>query len=626
MKTSKRLLSILLMLAMLVSMFTVMAFADDGENKTATLSFSVTGPGKIELRSGNTVVREITGSLTLSDMSLDAIDGLEVVAVPDENCSGTLYYGSTEISSGLIELFPVAGVHVFTATFTGSSSSEPEPEPTPTPTPTPASDSIELKIAINTNGVKNAKVLLAGTPVDDTGRNSITVWKDMLKNGLTYETSADVDYNVSWELDGVEKSTRASYTLPADLEGTCTLTVTFTAKQIVTEHTLTVKANKSSRGYVQCGSTKDSSIQMDLEKNNRVTFKAVAKSGYNFSNWYSDDITILDAKDSTLEIRMPDKDVTVTAVFVEKSDSSHSHKWVTKYNDTYHWLECSKCGAETGKVKHTIKSKTDRHGYWYDYCTECDWTSDYNYNHSSSHKGYTYEEINSTYHWKTCKDCNYSVKEYHTWIRNTDRRTNDTYPYVCKYCDALSRTTYSDLPFHDVSDRYWYYDDVLYAYLNGLMDGISVTSFGADQNTTRGQVVTILWRLSGEPRAARNNQFTDVASSAYYNTAISWAAENGIVKGYDAKTFRPNANVTREQLAAILYRYAEYMNLSTKGASNLTKFDDYYSIGAWARDSLAWANYHGLINGVDSYRIDPKGNTTRAQLAAILHRFAVEFA
>ena len=76
----------------------------------------------------------------------------------------------------------------------------------------------------------------------------------------------------------------------------------------------------------------------------------------------------------------------------------------------------------------------------------------------------------------------------------------------------------------------------------------------------------------------------------------------------------------------ILYRYAEYMNLSTRGASNLTKFDDYYSIGTWARDSLAWANYHGLINGVDSYHIDPKGNTTRAQLAAILHRFAVEFA
>ena len=177
------------------------------------------------------------------------------------------------------------------------------------------------------------------------------------------------------------------------------------------------------------------------------------------------------------------------------------------------------------------------------------------------------------------------------------------------YVSFVDKNDYrwGNLPFHDVTNRDWYYDDVLYAYINGLMDGISMTSFGADQNTTRGQVVTILWRLTGEPRAARNNQFTDVSSNAYYNTAISWAAENGIVKGYDSKTFRPNANVTREQLAAILYRYAEYMNLSTRGASNLTKFDDYYSIGTWARDSLAWANYHGLINGVDSYHIDPEG-------------------
>ena len=124
------------------------------------------------------------------------------------------------------------------------------------------------------------------------------------------------------------------------------------------------------------------------------------------------------------------------------------------------------------------------------------------------------------------------------------------------YVSFVDKNDYrwGNLPFHDVTNRDWYYDDVLYAYINGLMDGISMTSFGADQNTTRGQVVTILWRLTGEPRAARNNQFTDVSSNAYYNTAISWAAENGIVKGYDSKTFRPNANVTREQLAAILYR------------------------------------------------------------------------
>ena len=181
------------------------------------------------------------------------------------------------------------------------------------------------------------------------------------------------------------------------------------------------------------------------------------------------------------------------------------------------------------------------------------------------------------------------------------------------------------LPFRDVSKNDWFYDDVVYVYRNGYMEGVSSTKFAPNQYTTRGQIVTILWRLTGEPRAAKENKFYDVSSKMYYDKAISWAAEAGIVDGFDAHTFKPDENVTREQLAAILYRYADYMNLSTKGASNLTKFDDYYKIGTWARDAMAWANYHGLINGVSYSRIDPKGNATRAQVAAILHRFAVEF-
>ena len=322
---------------------------------------------------------------------------------------------------------------------------------------------------------------------------------------------------------------------------------------------------------------------------------------------------------------MPKHEVKVTAVFTEKSSSSHTHKWVEKFNDTYHWKECSRCGDTTGKEKHTIIYAYDKYGYRYDKCKYCDWTSDYSYNHSSSHKDYTYEDINATYHWKTCKKCDYSVKEYHNWIKNTDRKTRDSYPYVCKYCDRLSKTDYTDLPFYDVDGNVWYYDDVLYAYINGYMDGLSAGQFAPNQNTTRAQIVTILWRLTGEPRAMKSNKFNDVPSNAYYDKAVSWAVEAGVVNGFDAKTFKPNDYVTREQLAAILYRYAEYMNLSTRGASNLLKYDDYYQIGTWARDAMAWANYHGLINGVSYSRIDPKGNATRAQVAAILHRFAVEF-
>ena len=183
----------------------------------------------------------------------------------------------------------------------------------------------------------------------------------------------------------------------------------------------------------------------------------------------------------------------------------------------------------------------------------------------------------------------------------------------------------TELPFRDVSKRDGYYDDVVYVYRKGYMDGMSSTRFGGELNTTRGQIVTILWRLTGEPRATKRNPFTDVSSSQYYYDAISWAYDAGVVDGFDAHTFKPDQNVTREQLAAILYRYAKYMNLSTSGSAYLAKYRDADKIANWAYDAMAWANYRGLINGTSATRIDPKGYATRAQIAAILHRFAVEY-
>ena len=361
-----------------------------------------------------------------------------------------------------------------------------------------------------------------------------------------------------------------------------------------------------------------------IKKGDKVKVKAFDPSKYTFSYWkvVSGDLTLSYEKYSReMTFTMPAGDVKLEAIYTRDSSSTHSHSYkYVKYNDTYHWKECRDCSYEV-KEEHTWIKNTGSDKSRYPYiCKYCDQKSTDDRTHN-----FKYTEIDSTYHWADCKDCSYSVKEKHTWIRNTSKSTKDEYAYVCEYCGRLSNRL-NDLPFHDVSDSYWYYDDVLYAYLNGLMDGVSITSFGADQNTTRGQIVTILWRLTGEPRATRDNRFTDVSSKSYYNNAISWAAEAGIVDGFDAKTFKPEANVTREQLAAILYRYAEYMNLSTKGASNLTKFDDYYQIGTWAREAMAWANYHGLIEGVGYSRIDPKGLATRAQVAAILHRFAVEFA
>ena len=219
------------------------------------------------------------------------------------------------------------------------------------------------------------------------------------------------------------------------------------------------------------------------------------------------------------------------------------------------------------------------------------------------------------------------------WTYKGDTYVGDEYTVKMGANDAKLYVEFMDkddirlteLPFRDVSKRDWYYDDVVYVYRKGYMDGMSSTRFGGELNTTRGQIVTILWRLTGEPRATKRNPFTDVSSSQYYYDAISWAYDAGVVDGFDAHTFKPDQNVTREQLAAILYRYAEYMNLSTSGSAYLAKYRDADKIANWAYDAMAWANYRGLINGTSATRIDPKGYATRAQIAAILHRFAVEF-
>lgn len=219
------------------------------------------------------------------------------------------------------------------------------------------------------------------------------------------------------------------------------------------------------------------------------------------------------------------------------------------------------------------------------------------------------------------------------WTYKGDTYVGDEYTVKMGANDAKLYVEFMDkddirlteLPFRDVSKRDWYYDDVVYVYRKGYMDGMSSTRFGGELNTTRGQIVTILWRLTGEPRATKRNPFTDVSSSQYYYDAISWAYDAGVVDGFDAYTFKPDQNVTREQLAAILYRYAKYMNLSTSGSAYLAKYRDADKIANWAYDAMAWANYRGLINGTSATRIDPKGYATRAQIAAILHRFAVEY-
>ena len=176
------------------------------------------------------------------------------------------------------------------------------------------------------------------------------------------------------------------------------------------------------------------------------------------------------------------------------------------------------------------------------------------------------------------------------------------------------------MPFTDVNDNDWFYDVVLYAYDNGLMTGVSATEFAPNQTTTRGMIVSMLARLEGVT-SAEDAGFADVADNDWYATAVNWAASVGVVNGYEDNTFRPNAPITREQMAAILYNYADYKGYDVSARADLSDYADAASISSWAEDVLAWANAEGLINGMTATTIDPQGATTRAQTAAMFERF-----
>ena len=178
-----------------------------------------------------------------------------------------------------------------------------------------------------------------------------------------------------------------------------------------------------------------------------------------------------------------------------------------------------------------------------------------------------------------------------------------------------------DNPFTDVRAEDWFYDNVKYVYENNLFSGVSDTLFAPGDAMTRAMLVTVLHRAEGEPAAADISGFTDVPADAYYAQAVAWASQNEIVKGMDAETFAPDTPVSREQIAAILERYADFKGLATEEAGDLTSFIDATDVSEWATGNVTWAVGAGLLNGRDDGTLDPLGNATRAEVAAMLQRF-----
>ena len=180
-------------------------------------------------------------------------------------------------------------------------------------------------------------------------------------------------------------------------------------------------------------------------------------------------------------------------------------------------------------------------------------------------------------------------------------------------------------PFTDVSEKDWFYGDVMFVYENGLMLGTSKTLFSPHGTATRGMMATILWRMGGSPVPKGKNSFTDVEAGKWYADAITWTAENRIFAGYGKDKFGPDDPITREQLAAIFYRYADYKGYDLTVKGNLDKFKDADKITDYAKTAMQWAVGSGLVKGKSGNLLDPQGTATRAEIAAMLHRFIEKY-
>ena len=175
------------------------------------------------------------------------------------------------------------------------------------------------------------------------------------------------------------------------------------------------------------------------------------------------------------------------------------------------------------------------------------------------------------------------------------------------------------MDFTDVPENTWYYNAVSFVTASGLFNGTSETTFSPNASMTRAMLVTVLWRYAGEPMDGENS-FADVPDGQWYTDAVAWAAQNGIVGGVGNNKFDPNGNITREQMATILYRYASANGIDTSARADLSSFPDGNKVSAYANDAIRWAVAEGLINGSDG-KLMPQGNATRAQVATILMRF-----
>lgn len=356
-------------------------------------------------------------------------------------------------------------------------------------------------------------------------------------------------------------------------------------------YTMTLKAQWEANTYTVTvendGNGTASAAPASAKMDDKVELIATPKSGYHFKEWevISGNVKIEDNK-----FTMPAENVTVKAIFERNASSSGGGGGG---GTTYYTLTFETNGGDSIQAIRVARGKTlDLSAY------------------TPMRDGYDFGG------WYADKDLTQRITEiklsgsktvYADWKK---REPNEP--------DAVKN------PFADVNAGDWFYQDVLFSYEKGLMSGMDAAAFAPYANTTRAQIAVIFYRMEGSPAVEGENSFTDVvrdSGTAWFYDAVTWAQKNGIMGGYSNSSFAPNDPITREQLAAIFYRYAQYKGYdTTQGGMAIREFGDYESISDYAMSAMAWAVNTGLVKG-DSNLLYPKGTATRAELAAMLHRF-----
>ena len=463
-----------------------------------------------------------------------------------------------------------------------------------------------------------------------------------------FTAPADQEFK-AWEISGTEYKVGDSYTVNGDIE-----IKALWKNSVITPTTYTVTVSNDGNGT---GTATPSTAATGTE----ITLTAMPKEGYHFKEWQviSGGVTIKDNK-----FTMPNDNVEVKAIF-EKDAPPAPTEFIVTFDGNGGTPSVGSMTTTNQKLP-SLPSASRRGSYSFDgWYTEksggtkittatifsANTTVYAHWTYIGGGGGYNPPVTYYTLRFETGGGSDIpSVREaYNTYIDLTKYvPTWRGHTFIGWYTErslmnkvsgvylTKDMTVYAGWrvnenpgtganPFTDVSEKDWFYSDVMFVYENGLMLGTSKTLFSPHGTATRGMMATILWRMEGSPVPKGKNSFTDVEAGKWYADAITWTAENGIFAGYGKDKFGPDDPITREQLAAIFYRYADYTGYDLTVKGNLDKFKDADKITDYAKTAMQWAVGSGLMKGKSGNLLDPQGTATRAEIAAMLHRFIEKY-